>query len=52
MPTTNETKEVSAEEMDELEQKKSLTCWNCGDQATCEFAFDLYNTGGDCLAMK
>lgn len=50
--TETPAKEVSASELEELEQKKSLTCWNCVDQATCEYAFDLYNTNGDCLAIK
>lgn len=25
---------------------------NCVDRATCEYAFDLYNTNGDCMARK
>lgn len=29
-----------------------LTCDFCGDRHTCEFAYDGYNTDGDCLAMK
>lgn len=28
------------------------TCNDCPDKDHCEFAFDLYNTQGDCLAMK
>ena len=50
--TKPQAKEVSAVELEELELKKTLTCWNCVDQATCEYAFDLYNTNGDCLARK
>lgn len=29
-----------------------ITCEECGDNDTCPFAFDLYNTDGDCLALK
>jgi hypothetical protein len=28
------------------------TCHGCPDRKTCEYAFDPYNTHGDCLAMK
>ena len=31
---------------------KVSTCDTCGDNKTCEFAFDGYNTNGDCLAIK
>jgi hypothetical protein len=31
---------------------KSFTCTNCNQQSYCSFAFDLYNTDGDCLAAK
>ncbi|KKN73542.1 hypothetical protein LCGC14_0399930 [marine sediment metagenome] len=30
----------------------NLSCFECGDRATCKFAYDQYNTGGDCLAEK
>jgi hypothetical protein len=30
----------------------AFTCDDCGAAATCEYAFDLYNTDGDCLAEK
>lgn len=33
-------------------RKKVSTCDTCGDNKTCEFAFDGYNTNGDCLAIK
>jgi len=33
-------------------EKKEFTCNRCADSGTCEFAWDLYNTNGDCLAMK
>ena len=29
-----------------------LTCHTCLSNKTCEFAFDPYNTDGDCLAIK
>ena len=29
-----------------------VTCENCGCNDNCEFAFDLYNTDGDCLMEK
>lgn len=29
-----------------------VTCQNCPINDTCEFAFDPYNTDGDCLAEK
>ena len=28
------------------------TCNDCPDNTSCPFAFDLYNTHGDCLAIK
>ena len=28
------------------------TCNDCSDKETCIYAFDLYNTNGDCLAEK
>jgi hypothetical protein len=32
--------------------KEDLTCNNCPDKATCHYAFDAYNTNGDCLTSK
>lgn len=29
-----------------------FTCDDCPAKNTCDFAFDLYNTDGDCLAEK
>jgi hypothetical protein len=34
------------------EQLTKLTCDDCISSNVCEFAFDLYNTDGDCLALK
>jgi hypothetical protein len=31
---------------------KGMTCDTCQDNDTCKFAFDPYNTEGDCLALK
>jgi len=28
------------------------TCYDCPNRPACEFAFDLYNVHGDCLAEK
>lgn len=30
----------------------AMTCRECGSRHDCEFAWDWYNTNGDCLAMK
>ena len=29
-----------------------VTCEDCVENAECEYAFDFYNTDGDCLAIK
>jgi len=29
-----------------------FTCADCPSVDDCEWAFDAYNTGGDCLAVK
>lgn len=31
---------------------EKFTCDDCRDRRTCEWAFDSYNTNGDCLAEK
>lgn len=31
---------------------QTITCQDCGLNGTCEFAWDHYNTDGDCLAEK
>lgn len=36
----------------EITTIKRFTCFNCDSSPTCEFAYDLYNTDGDCLALK
>lgn len=30
----------------------TVTCEKCWHNAVCEFAWDHYNTNGDCLAIK
>lgn len=30
----------------------NFTCDDCPAKRVCQFAFDLYNTDGDCLAEK
>ena len=30
----------------------AITCEKCPHDPTCQFAWDLYNTDGDCLASK
>lgn len=32
--------------------KKLCTCTKCPSNKECEYAFDEYNTGSDCLAEK
>jgi len=29
-----------------------VTCSTCQSNDVCEYAFDAYNTNGDCLAIK
>jgi len=31
---------------------EDYTCYNCGAWQGCLYAFDVYNTDGDCLAEK
>ena len=35
-----------------VQLKKGFTCNTCTAATTCAFAWDLYNTNGDCLAEK
>ena len=35
-----------------IEVVPKSTCFNCKDNDSCEFAWDGYNTEGDCLAIK
>ena len=49
-------KEPFVSVLDEVERLKKYldiyTCNACTQQETCKFAFDHYNTSGDCLAEK
>lgn len=31
---------------------EKFTCDDCADKDVCDWAWDLYNTNGDCLATK
>lgn len=31
---------------------KEITCDKCSDNNSCQFAYDAFNTDGDCLAVK
>ena len=35
-----------------IEQGKPFTCDTCLAVSTCEWAYDLYNINGECLAEK
>lgn len=55
VPTSTE----SASALDELRARykpdatvADFTCHDCPLEPDCEFAWDLYNTEGDCLAEK
>lgn len=50
-----ELKEYRAENSEGLlpaEDEDKFTCDDCRSAASCEFAYDWYNTNGDCLALK
>lgn len=51
--------DLTEEEKEELEDeyykdinKEMLTCFSCKYAGTCQYAYDPYNTDGDCLASK
>jgi hypothetical protein len=31
---------------------KEYTCFNCESKNECRYAYDMYNTNGDCLSSK
>lgn len=33
-------------------QLEEYTCFNCSESLSCQYAWDDYNTHGDCLAEK
>lgn len=43
--------EFYPDELDNI-KREDLTCHTCPFKEVCEFAYDLYNTDGDCLASK
>jgi len=45
---------MSPEELDAQYDvaKEDTTCWECSENKTCKYAWDPYNTDGDCLADK
>ena len=43
---------IGAPEWDRRTQLEKLTCEDCEQNHSCEFAWDFYNTNGDCLAEK
>ncbi len=42
----------SRERMKEIMKGQNCTCEGCPSEETCEWAYDPYNTDGDCLAEK
>lgn len=32
--------------------EKEYTCCECGANKTCDYAWDLYNINGECIATK
>lgn len=46
---------LSEKEMEEINMDyplEALTCYECSHRGTCKYVDDLYNTDGDCLALK
>ena len=49
----NNTKEDMVEAFEERGYDiDACTCNSCSNKDNCKYAFDLYNTEGDCLASK
>ena len=44
--------QLIAEEHIVVPCKEEMTCYGCDIADTCEWAWDLYNTHGDCIADK
>lgn len=44
--------EWGCEECNPSPKKEDLTCNGCTEVDTCKYAWDYYNTNGDCLAIK
>lgn len=43
---------VATQMIEDLDRSRKLTCFSCSERDRCKFAFDPYNTNGDCLMMK
>jgi len=43
---------LTGDEVREIINDSKYTCFDCEDKFECEYAFDNYNTNGDCLAIK
>lgn len=43
--------EIKPDEAFEVDPKQT-TCFNCDEREKCPYAFDPYNTDGECLASK
>jgi hypothetical protein len=52
VPPENEEPQEGDVERYENIPKEDTTCFRCPDSGTCKYAFDPYNTDGDCLADK
>ena len=45
-------KQWKAERMEQALKRLDFSCLDCPENKTCQYAWDAYNTGGDCLASK
>ena len=43
---------LTKESKDPALAEKEFTCFECPEEKTCPFAWDLYCINGDCLAEK
>jgi hypothetical protein len=43
---------VEVDEDGKLMKAQSFTCYQCDANFDCKYAWDWYNTNGDCLAEK
>ncbi len=52
MESCDEGQEVAGFDGHDFIYKHELTCYRCDARQTCEYVWDLYNQGGECLASK
>lgn len=54
MTPTPEQKEYvkTARQHGHVDRVEDFSCYECPDSEKCPFAYDAYNTNGDCLAEK